>query len=344
MKCEHQKLPRALAKAPAHQAQEAVKRKKQYRIRNWSEYNAALVERGSLTVWLDEAAMDGWSNRQKSGQRGASQIYTDSAILCVLTLQVVYRLPLRATEGLLISLFGLLGLTLPIPDYSTLCRRRKRLSIPLRQTSNPIDKESLHLVVDSTGFKVYGEGEWKVRQHGWSKHRTWRKLHLGIDEVTGQVRAALATTPSTSDKAVLPVLLEQVEGHIAQVSGDGGYDYTDCYQALAERGIRATLSPRCNARIHPRSKRLQGRNENLERIRELQGLKRRDKNWGRREWKKESGYHRRSLVETGIFRLKTIFGEKLNARNGESQDTELLLRCAALNRMTNLGMPDSYVL
>jgi len=319
-----------------------TKRKTQYRIRNWPEYNAALVERGSLTVWLDESAMDGWSNRQKSGKRGASQTYTDSAVLCILTLQVVNRLPLRATEGFLISLFGLLGLTLPIPDYSTLCRRRQRLKIPLSQSPHPNQKESLHLVVDSTGFKVYGEGEWKVRQHGWSKRRTWRKLHLGIDQASGQVQAAVVTPPYTSDKAMLPELIAQVEGHIAQVSGDGGDDYADCYQVLAERGVKATISPRCNGRIHPRSKRLQGRNENLERIRELQGRRRRDQNWGRRQWKKESGYHRRSLVETGVMRLKTIFGDRLGARTIQGQECELLLRCAALNKMTVLGMPQSY--
>ena len=319
-----------------------TKRKTQYRIRNWPEYNAALVERGSLTVWLDESAMDGWSNRQKSGKRGASQTYTDSAVWCILTLQVVYRLPLRATEGFLISLFGLLGLTLPIPDYSTLCRRRQRLKIPLSQSPHPNQKESLHLVVDSTGFKVYGEGEWKVRQHGWSKRRTWRKLHLGIDQASGQVQAAVVTPPYTSDKAMLPELIAQVEGHIAQVSGDGGYDYADCYQVLAERGVKATISPRCNGRIHLRSKRLQGRNENLERIRELQGRRRRDQNWGRRQWKKESGYHRRSLVETGVMRLKTLFGDRLGARTIQGQECELLLRCAALNKMTVLGMPQSY--
>ena len=287
--------------------------------------------------------MDGWSNRQKSGKRGASQTYTDSAILCVLTLQVVYRLPLRATEGLLISLFILLGLNLPVPDYSTLSRRRKTLSVPLSSTPAPDPKQNLHLVVDSTGFKVYGEGEWKVRQHGWSKRRTWRKLHLGIDQASGQVRAALVTTPYTRDKAMLELLLDQVPEPIAQVSADGGYDYVDCYEALAERDAKATISPRCNAQIHPRSKRLQGRNANLERIRELQGRKRRDKNWGRKQWKKESGYHRRSLVETGMMRLKTIFGDKLGARTGQGQECELLLRCAALNRMTGLGMPQSYV-
>ena len=183
-----------------------------------------------------------------------------------------------------------------------------------------------------------------MRQHGWSKHRTWRKLHLGIDQATGQVQAAVVTTPYTGDKAMLPALLDQVQEPITQVSGDGGYDYTDCYEAIAKRGARATISPRCNARIQPRSQRLRERNENLERIQKLQGRRWRDKNWGRREWKKESGYHRRSLVETGVMRLKTIFGDRLAARSEAGQKNELLLRCEALNRMTALGMPQSYAL
>ena len=143
---------------------------------------------------------------------------------------------------------------------------------------------------------------------------------------------------------MLPALLDQVQEPIAQVSGDGGYDYTDCYEVIAKRDARATISPRCNARIKPRSQRLRGRNENLARIAELQGRRRRDKNWGRREWKKESGYHRRSLVETGVMRLKTIFGDRLGARSETGQKNELLLRCGALNRMTALGMPQSYAL
>ena len=139
------------------------KRKRQYHIRNWKQYNQALVQRGSLTLWVDTQALRGWKNPQKSGRRGASYTYTASAILCALTLQSVYHLPLRATEGMLLSLFKLLRTKLPVPDYSTLCRRRQSLEValPRQARSGP-----LHLVVDSTGFKVYGEGEWKVRQHG----------------------------------------------------------------------------------------------------------------------------------------------------------------------------------
>ena len=314
------------------------KRKKQYRIRNWGEYNQALKQRGSLTFWVDAAALAGWCCQEKSGKPGASNHYSDSAIECALTVQSVYHLPLRATEGLLRSWWQVLALTLPVPDYSTLCKRRQRLTVPLPQYQ---PHHALHLVVDATGFKVFGEGEWKVRQHGWSRHRTWRKLHLGLDEATGEVVAAVASARNVHEKDVLPGLLHQVIAPVQQVSGDGAYDYISCYMILAQRGARATISPRCNARIWG-TPQVANRDANLRRIQELQGCQRKDQDWGRKAWKKESGYHRRSLVETGIFRLKTLFGDKLRARQDSSQDNELLLRCAALNKITSLGMPASY--
>lgn len=320
-------------------------KKKSYRIRNWREYNAGLVQRGSLTVWVEAATTGGWHNHHKSGRRGASCTYSDSAILCALTLQVVYHLPLRATQGLLLCVFGLLGMDLPVPDYSTLSRRRQTLLVPLSQ--GPKSNQPLHLVVDSTGFKVYGEGEWKVRQHGWSKRRTWRKLHLGINEATGEVLAAVGSGPERADKEMLEALLGQVHAPLAQVSGDGGYDAAQCYGAIAKRGARATIPPRRNARlhaVHEQDAPWQARNENLRRIRELQGRRRKDADWGRKQWKQESGYHRRSLAETAMMRLKTIFGQRLGSRDKTSQDNELLLRCRALNRMTQLGMPQSYAL
>ena len=315
-------------------------RKKQYRIRNWSQYNAALVGRGSLTLWLDQQALQGWENQHKSGRRGASYTYSASAILCALSLQSVYHLPLRATQGLLLSLFQLLQVKLPVPDYTTLCRRRQTLPVSLPRYTR---SRHLHLVVDSTGFKVYGEGEWKVRSHGWSKRRTWRKLHLGIDQASGEIVAALASSPQVHDKEALPRLLDQIDEPVAQVSADGNYDYVSCYELLAPTGARATIAPRRNARIWNNGQ-VDERDKNLHRIRELQGRRRKDKEWGRRQWKQESGYHRRSLVETGMFRLKTIFGERLGARSATAQDRELLLRCALLNQMTKLGMPDSYAL
>jgi hypothetical protein len=307
--------------------------KQQYRVRNWSTYSAALVRRGSLTLWFDEATIRSWHNQTRSGTRGAPQIYTDVAIECMAMLQAVYALPLRATQGLLSSLIDLLHLSLPVPHYTTLSRRRRRLTVALPRHRQ---HEHLHLVVDATGLKVYGEGEWQVRQHGWTKHRTWRKLHLGVDETTGEVLAAITTHKDKSDKELLPQLLAQVDEPIRQVSGDRGYDYMTCYQAIARRGARATIPPRSNA-VAWNNGQMNARDANVRRIQELGGGED-----GRAAWKRECGYHRRSLVETAICRLKTIFGDRLSAQTLTGQAAEARVRCAALNRMTALGMPDSY--
>jgi len=310
------------------------KQKQQYRIRNWPEYNAALKARGSLTFWVDEAAVGGWQSGEKSGRRGASRTYTQSAILCALTLQAVYHLPLRATVGLLGSLFGVMRLQLPVPDYSTLCRRRQTLSVELWAS---LPKGRLHLVVDATGFKVYGEGEWKVRQYGYAKRRTWRKLHIGLDEASSEIMAATVSTNDFRDDALLFDLLEQVEAEIDQVSGDGIYDSAKCYKLLQERQARASIPP-CRDAVLRAKPELTERNANIARIAQLSE----GGQDGRKQWKQESGYHRRSLVETGFFRLKTIFGDTLSPRHFDAQANELLIRCAALNRMTQLGMPQSY--
>jgi IS5 family transposase len=304
-----------------------------YRIRNWKQYNKALINRGSLTLWIDEDVLQAWKNTERTGQRGAPRRYADMAIMCMLTLMEVYHLALRQTQGLMLSLVKLIDLDLPIPDYSTLGRRRKSLDVHLpRQRPD----KAIHIVVDSTGMKVFGEGEWKVRQHGYSKRRTWRKLHIGVDEATGEIVAAVATTNDVADHAVIDDLLDQVDGDIEQVSGDGAYDKRKCYQAIEARQATAAIPPRKDAKIwrHGNSQKERlNRDENLRRIRQV----------GRKQWKKEVNYHRRSLAETGVFRLKTIFGEKVSAREFEGQAVQMLVRCAALNRMTHLGMPDSYV-
>src|SRR3989441_6086689 len=308
-----------------------MKTKTRYRIRNWPQYNAALIERGSLTLWVEEEALKAW-RYPGPPQRGAQYVYADAAIKCVLTLRAVYHLALRATQGLAQSLLALLGVALPVPNSSTLSRRAAEVAVALGAVprSGP-----LHLVVDSSGFKVYGEGEWKVRLHGWSKRRTWRKLHLAVDEATGEIVAAVASGAGVSDDAALPDLLAPVPGELGQVSADGAYDKGRCYEAIEQRGAKAIIPPRRDAKIWqhgncaapPRQ-----RDENLRAIRRQ----------GRRRWKKESAYHRRSLAETAFFRFKTIFGPTLQARHFDQQATELFLKAAALNRMTHLGMPDSY--
>jgi len=315
------------------------KQKKQaYRVRNWREYNAALVKRGSLTIWLDEASLAGWLEHQRSGKRGASQTYSDRAIEAILLLKAVYHLSLRGAQGFVGSILPLMGLSLPIPHYSTLSRRQAGLELEVPRLGKG---QSLHLVVDSTGCKVYGEGEWKVRVHGKSKRRTWRKLHLGVDEKSGEIVAAVLSSNNVSDGEVLPQLLEQVEEPIAQLSGDGSYDKRPCYQSLQERQeaqeqpLKVTIPPRRGARIwqhgNSRAQRL-ARDENLREIRQK----------GRKRWKQESGYHRRSLAETAMSRYKRMVGEKLQARDFARQSTEAFVGVLMLNRMTALGMPQSY--
>lgn len=304
------------------------KTKVQYRIRNWPEYNSALCQRGSLTFWIDEQALCKWFAEEEFNKRGHPFTYSATAIEFMSILKAVYHLPLRATKGLVESLMDLLDIDLPVPCYSTLSRRRNSLEVKLPHQSK---KEPIHIVVDSTGIKVYGEGEWKVRQHGYTYRRTWRKLHIGLDESTHEIMAAVVTTNNYTDKEILPDLLEVTDALISQVSGDGGYDYATCYEAIEPYGARATIPPRSNA-VPWHNGQVDERDRNLERIEEI----------GRKEWKQECGYHRRSLAETAMLRLKLIFGDKMHEKNFDTQAAELLIRCAALNKMTALGMPHSY--
>jgi len=308
------------------------KTKKSYRLRNWNQYNAALVQRGSLTLWVSDEMLKLWVNQEKTGKPGRDNTYSNIAISSMATLKEVYHLSLRATEGLLLSVIQLLAVEVAVPDYTTLSRRCRTLRVRLPRLPK---SEALHLVVDSTGVKIFGEGEWKVRQHGYSKRRTWRKLHIGADEATSEIVAAAVTTNDWADCELLPELLQQVKDEVKQVSGDGGYDKRICYAAIKKRKAKAAIPPQRNAKIWQHGNRKQerlSRDENLRRIRQV----------GRKQWKQEVGYHRRSLAETQMMRLKTIFGERVSARQFAGQATQVLVRCAALNRMTHLGMPDSY--
>ena len=306
-------------------------KKHTYRIRNWSEYNASLKKRGSLTVWVSPGAVENWTTHELTGEQGASPTYTDLAIETMATVQGIYGLAGRQTQGFLQSVFELMKLDLTVPDHSTLSRRRRRLTItlPVKDWSR-----SRHLVIDSTGVKVYGEGEWKVRQHGVGKRRTWRKLHFCVDEATLEIVSVVASTNDVSDAEALSDLLQDVPGTIEQVSADGAYDQRKCYDTLNKHGAKAAIPPRKGAKIwrHANSRAERHvRDENLRRIRKI----------GRKEWKRESNYHRRSLAETQVFRFKTIFGDRLQTRQIDNQFKELMLKSAILNRMTHLGMPDS---
>ena len=220
-----------------------------YRVRNWPDYDAGLQQRGSLTVWFTPQAVEAWYY-QGPRQRGAQYTFSEVAIQTALILRLLYHLPLRQTEGFVASILALMGLAVRVPDHTTLSRRQAGLTVdwPLQPKDQP-----LHLVVDATGLKVYGEGEWKVRQHGWNKRRTWRKLHLGVDEATGEIVAQTLTTNSQDDAGQVEPLLDQIETPIAAVGGDGAYDRRKVFEALAasDRGppMRPIIPPRKDAKI-----------------------------------------------------------------------------------------------
>lgn len=298
--------------------------KQQYRVRNWAEYDRALVSRGNLTIWFDEESIaQSWTPPRPVG-RGKPGLYSDVAIQTCLTLKTLFRLPYRATEGLLKSLMRLCALDLPVPDHTHMSRRAASLTVAIARRAR---RGATHVVVDSTGLKIFGEGEWKVRSHGVGKRRTWRKIHLAVDESAKDIIGIEVTTAEWGDSEVLPALLAQVEGEVSQVSGDGAYDTQGTHAAIADRGATATIPPREGAVAwggdHPRDAILA----------EIAAK-------GRRRWKQEAGYHRRSLAENMMYRLKQL-GERLFSREFERQVVEAHVRVAILNQFTYLGMPQS---
>ncbi|UQN69453.1 IS5 family transposase [Burkholderia multivorans] len=303
--------------------------KGRYRVRNWAAYNAGLINRGNVTMWIDDAALANLPDTESA--RGRPRLYNDALIQALLSLKTVFHLPLRALQGFAQSLRELAFAQLPVPNYTTLCRRAQTLKVQL-----PIirDGASIHLVVDSTGVKVYGEGEWKVRQHGYSKRRTWRKVHLALDANSGQVCAALMTHQDVADGDVLADLLDQIptDERLNVVGGDGAYDSKACHAAIVARGAVPSIPPREGAAHWPaNTPGAAWRNSAVDAIARV----------GRREWKKNDGYHRRSLAENVMYRFKTLTGNSLWARLTDAQAAEIAIRVGVLNRMADLARPQS---
>lgn len=308
--------------------------KQQYRIHNWHDYNESLVNRGSIQIWLDEESIKEWHAVKLTGQAGRPALYSNAAIQCALIIRSVYNLAFRATEGFLKSLIELGKLPIKCPDYTTLCRRQKQLHVELPVSASVLESDLIHLVIDSTGLKIFGEGEWKVRQHGYSKRCTWRKLHIAVDVNSQEIVSAALTTNDFKDSEVLEDLLDDISS-LEKVSADGAYDSHEIYEMINALGARPNIPPRVDAVIkqHGNCKTPPlARDQTIREIRKC----------GRKAWKKQSGYHKRSLSETAMFRIKTIFGNFLRSRVFENQGVEGLLKCCALNMMTQLGMPESY--
>jgi len=211
--------------------------KPKYRTTNWKAYNAALKARGSLFIWLDK---DMCWHGSASGKRGRSPTYSEAAIQFCLTIKGLFSLPLRQAMGMAQSLLKLSGLDWQVPDFSTVSRRQKNLAVTIG--AHPTTT-GLHLLVDSTSIKMLGEGEWKTKKHGADYHRQWRKVHLGIDADTREIRAIEVTDNATGDAPMLPCLLDQIadDEPIASVGGDGAYDTQGCHEAIARRGAEAII-------------------------------------------------------------------------------------------------------
>jgi hypothetical protein len=307
--------------------------KTKYRIRNWKEYNKSLVQRGSITVWFSEDSIDKW-HATPTGKRGRPATYSDDAILTALLIRFVFHLPLRALEGFLSSLVSLMGLHICVPSYSQICRRAQFLGKDLKRLTK---RNITDLVIDSTGLKVYGEGEWKVRQHGYSKRRTWRKLHLAICPDSNEILFVKLTDNKTVDHQVYPQFLKKAPKTIKRTYGDAAYDRAMCYQANYDHGSSLIVPPQRNARYRVNTPEyLDERNKAVLEIRGLGG-----DDDARKLWKKLKGYHKRSLAETGMYRFKTLFGSGLKSRIFQGQKAEVYIKSKALNIMTNLGMPQS---
>lgn len=296
-------------------------------ITNWKQYNQALVNRGSITFWMDEKAIEQWMAAEHHGGRGRGFTYSDTAIETALMLKGVFGLPLRALEGFINSIFQLMDVPLNSPGYSCISKRAQTVEIKYR---NPCRGAITHLVVDATGLKVYGEGEWKMRKHGKEKRRTWRKLHLAIDAATHEVIAAEVSVVNVADNEVLPTLINPLRRVIKQVSADGAYDTKACYKLLKRKGCKPTIPPRKNAGYweegHPRNDAVKAlKNDTL------------------KQWKKDNDYHQRSLSETAMYRYKQLISPKLSLRDYNAQVGEALAGVKVMNKVIGLGMPARQV-
>jgi hypothetical protein len=305
---------------------------RKYRIRNWKEYNRALVNRGSLSIWFSNDVIEKW-NAEPTSNRGRPRIYSDEAILCALMIKAVFKLPFRALQGFMLSIIGMLGFCLRVPCYTRICRRAAKLGQEIERFGN---KQITDIVFDSSGLKVYGEGEWKVKKHGKSKRRTWRKIHLAVCPDSHDIVISYLGENSEADCEAMPKMARHLPRSIERGYGDGAYDTEFCHAEFHALDIEAIVPPKRGAILHDLTSEPWMKRRN-DAIRAIAGLGNDDE--ARKIWKILARYHRRSIGETGFYRWKTIFGEKLRSRKLANQRGEVYAKTKALNKMTALGMP-----
>jgi hypothetical protein len=307
----------------------AKKTKAIYRVTNWKKYNESLVRRGDITLWFAEDVIAAWEHANQELKVGRPFTYSDTAIECLLALRELFQLPYRQTEGLGRSLVKLMHVEVAIPDFTSLAKRAAKLKVSLEviPTEGPID-----IIIDSTGVKIFGAGEWRSDGYRQPKRRTWRKLHLSVNAQSQEIVAECLSSKKRDDAEIVPEILAQIDTPVAKLYGDGAYDRWKLYDVLEREEIMPVIPPRRTASIKKHGNcagKPLARDEALREIRRL----------GRRRWKQEVGYHRRSLVETSMSRLKRAFGPRLKNKQFANQQTEARLRCKLLNHFTHLGLP-----
>jgi Transposase DDE domain len=313
----------------------AVITKDKYKVTNWSEYNKNLKERYNINVWVDaDLAKDWYAKKENSIQRkkGKPQDYGNASILFCLSIKYVFKMPYRGCRGFVKGYLQKIGLYLKVPCFSQICKRSEVLGFDKIIATK---KKITDISIDSTGLKVHGEGEWKVRKHGASKRRTWMKLHIGTDIETQETVSVLLTTNSIDDGDCVADILTQTEKTgrtINSYRGDGAYDKEKVRKQLYDKKIVQIIPQQTNAIKDKKNREhLEERDEAIARIKQIE----------RKEWKKEIGYHKRSLSETNMFRFKTTFGSNLSSRTTKNQQTEVTVKCYILNKHINLAKPKS---
>lgn len=313
----------------AKRNKERTKQKIAYKVTNWKDYNQALKQRGSLTVWLSDDLEENWlASSAAESKRGRPFVYSQTCINLILTLRHLFILALRQVIGFVESLFVLLGKILPIPEFS---RLSKRAAQALSSLTLPSLQEPTHLVIDSTGLKVFGEKEWLQTKHGKQYVRkVWRKLHIGV-ESGGYIVARVLTDHHTDDRTCVEEILKQSGvSYITDMLADGGYDSHKIYEELEKKKITPVIPPPSQAVINNTAN-LSKRDQAVKYIQEK----------GYWAWYYKNNVGRRNQVENTFYRLKTIFGRKLHSRAIPNQDAESAFLCTMLNKMTELGMPKS---
>jgi hypothetical protein len=308
-------------------------KKPHYNKRDWRAYDQALKKRGSLTLWFSQEAIDQWiETHTKSAKKGGQKIYSDLAIEVSHTLRLIYKLGLRQTEGFMNSIIDLLGIKLLIPDHTTLSRRAKTLLLSSKPFSST---DPVHIIIDSTGLKVWGEKEWMSHKHGTQERKVWKKLHLCINE-EGEILSSTLTCHTTSDTSQVSDLLETIEAPIGIFMGDGGYDHGPTYKALEEKQQKQGIFHLIKTVIPP--------NISFHKIKDIDSEDRHFnqdyiENKGRLSWQTHTDYGKRSYVETTIHRYKAIIGNKLRSRDFDNQVSETKIAVQILNKIRTLGIP-----